>query len=366
MNYYFFCGYNLDGSGYTTIIKHLGLELHAMGHPITIFSSEYRGQEFNEPFNITGIPPQGIPEAIRYMVDYDKPETSRIIIAYDIPRILDFITFWERKERPDIVGQIEVIIPVESYPINVKWLNYLQQIKKIYVISEFGQDILKQSGVASEFLPIGCNFASYNRPDKQTARTLLKMPEDKTIYLMVADNQERKNIPVAMEAMIDMPDDCLLYLVTVPNRVNGWDLQDMANEYQIEDKVHFVPFPVDQGILSLLYWASDALLVTSQAEGACLPIYEAIGHGLPVIAGSWTGMRDVKDLPFVLPIDFEYSYRFAWGNVLRFFASANELIEKMIYVHNNKDVMEELSNKALTYSRERTWKKTAEVLHDTK
>lgn len=360
MKYLFLSPFSLDGSGYKSIVEQLAYGLIERGHEVSILGIGYDKREHDFPFKLVPLEHSWSVEALRVLPE--RWGVDRVIIANDVPFLVDVVKKFLLEKMVPHIQLIEAIFPIESHPIRPEWAFGLSHFKHRFAISDYGHKVCEKTGLAPTYhLPMGSIVG--NPPTlKEGPREYLGWPEDYTIFFMVAANHERKSIPLAMQAFAMLPKETRFLIVTNPVSRLGWTLNDLAEEYGIKDRFEIIPMGVPDGMLSVMYWAADALIVPSQAEGACLPIYEAAQCGLPVICGTWTAMQDVADEPWTLPIKHDYAYRYPWGNVWRFFASVEDLYRRMMEVHVGSVPLHKMSQQAIEFSKGRPWSYAVDVL----
>lgn len=132
---------------------------------------------------------------------------------------------------------------------------------------------------------------------RSALRGVGKTRDDCQIVLFVGRVAGNKRVPILIEALAKL-------------RTNGLTLQAViagdhgdvyAEEYQrclddaesrgLADHVHFLG-PVADGDLAAWYRSASVLVQPSVHEGFCLPVLEAMAHGLPVIAARATALPE--------------------------------------------------------------------------
>jgi len=361
---YLFCGhFYTTGSGYTTILTHLGLELCKRGHEVLIMGIDWDTQTHYYPFHVAPIGRKWLADTLKFIPD--EWGADRTLIAIDIPALNLLHNHFIEQDDKQILWKTEAIFPVENDPLQTSWRDALYPYKNRYVISEYAARICGASDLPVTHLPMGCTVGTPPKT-KSAPRELLNWPQDKTIFLAVADNNERKSLPLAMKAFKRLPQkEAVFYLVTRLHQENGWDFTELATRMGIEDRFIPISYGVPQHALSLMYWAADALIVPSQAEGACLPIYEAAAHGLPVICGTWTAMQDVQNEPWVLTTGYDYDYIFPRFNADRWMASVDDIEQRMLDIHLKRVDVDDMREKAFDFAQNRSWSHAVDILEET-
>lgn len=354
----------LKGSGYASILEHIAVGLTERGHEVMILAVNYRGQPHDFPFHIVPMKNEWLAASLEYLPNEWKAD--RVIVARDVPDLNAIATWFINKEEKEKLWNLEALFPIESDPIITEWVHALGNYKARYVISKYGTDLCNSYDVPSIYLPIGCNIGS-NPKNKSDVRDIIGLPKDKTIFLTISENHDRKCLPLGIEAFSKMKDKDSEYVI-LTNLVSpaGWNLNYECEKYHVSDRVRLIQKGIDITSLSMLYWSADALIVPSGAEGACMPIYEAAAHGLPVICGTWTGMKDFTDNKYdwIIPTDFEYSYTHPWGNVTRWFIDKDKLcssMEKIALIRNSKQYID-MKNSALDFASSRKWNDMIDII----
>lgn len=159
----------------------------------------------------------------------------------------------------------------DNYPrLYKRWLNknikYYKRLENIVTVSDYVKKQLVNNGFEgniTRIYPSVSDKISYIE-DKKNIREQLNLPADKTLILVVASSEKRKNLKILRE--LDLSDN--FHLVNVGDSING--------------SLGFKS--VDEEKLNLLYNACDVLLSPSLDEGFGYPVLEAMKAGLPVVA----------------------------------------------------------------------------------
>jgi glycosyltransferase involved in cell wall biosynthesis len=130
------------------------------------------------------------------------------------------------------------------------------------------------------------------QPPSFTARSRseLGLRDDRVYLATIGRHVRRKDFPTLIRALrlLDRPDVDLLMIGDGPERAN---LEGLAREVGMSDRVHFLGFVEDERKFQLLA-VSDLFILTSLHEGFGLVYLEAMHCGLPVVASTSGGQED--------------------------------------------------------------------------
>jgi glycosyltransferase involved in cell wall biosynthesis len=103
---------------------------------------------------------------------------------------------------------------------------------------------------------------------------------------------------------------------------------------------------------------SNVFLLSSKAEGLCMPVLEAMSCGIPVIATHAGALTELLENDRGFCIDYDYVYVDPWGNSNRYMIDADKAIITMNYIYKNRENVNKVQIKnASRYIKTRTWKK---------
>jgi glycosyltransferase involved in cell wall biosynthesis len=317
---------DLVGSGYLNITVPLCEGLTKRGHDVKVLGLNYRGQEHNYPFSI--IPASGLQETVAMFQNiYNMWQFHVLIIALDIYTQNPFIQVLQNRKPFGHIG----IMAVEAPPLCMTWAMILNQMEKPFIISEFGTEAAKKSGVfEAEHLQIGIDTKAW-RPstseEKKESRSALYGIEDDTfIVLTVADNQERKNLAAGMEIFKEFSKDkkATYVLITRENSIVGWRLRDYAQEIGILNNFMIFERGMPFSELWMHYASADCFLLPSKAEGLGMPLLEAMSMKIPCIATKCTGMKELLSDGRGYLVEEEYIHRDCFGNGTRWWINKDK------------------------------------------
>lgn len=360
----FISDFNFRGSGYLNISIPLCDGLANLGYDVKAIGLGYTGTEHTLPFTI--IPCNTFQEAQTMLVNLHhqwKPDLC--IVALDIPR-QDMYSMVCRELGIKMIA----ITPLENPPLTMSWAYILQQIDKVFFISQLGTDEAIKAGVEAEHLVVGMDTNAWRMRTIQeyhSGRSMMNISSDTLVILTVADNQERKNLSKAYEIVSKVKKSGIkvkYILVTRENLEVGYKLRDLGMYYKIASDVMIFERGISFKELYSLYAISDAFLLTSKGEGLCEPVLEAMSVGVPVVAPACGSMPElladgrgfIMDTAYPLPGDDMID---PWGNEIRTFPSSESGKEHLTSIFYSGGLGGELTapTKARIYMEERTWDK---------
>lgn len=379
----FISDFDLTGSGYMNIAIAVCKDLADRGYNVMALGIGYTGNEHDWPFTILPVNTRQafvhIPAMLQNLRTLEQagqvPQIQAIVVALDIPMHERLLSMPMRQGIP-YIG----IFPIESGPLCQTWANVLNGMDEACVISKFGLDQMIDISVEGRYLPIGLDTEAWRRPlpkEREKLRQAMGYTNDQLVVLTVADNQERKNLSAAMEAIriaAEKGVDVQWMLVTRIASQVGWKLDDMAIGKGVMDR--FVKFErgLDFQKLWTLYSIADVFLLTSKAEGLCMPLMEAMATGAVVIATDCTAVpehlfedRGERKGQRGFLIDSEYLHQDPWGNSIRTYADAEDAADLLSLVNEMKisgTLEQDIIAPARAYVESRTWEKCGDILDE--
>jgi UDP-glucose:(heptosyl)LPS alpha-1,3-glucosyltransferase len=140
---------------------------------------------------------------------------------------------------------------------------------------------------------------------RAASRADLGYTDDDVVMVMVANEWQRKGLPVLLEAMHRLGDPSLHLLLV--GRNSPADLLAHVTDPVVADRVRYVG-PSDD--VAVQHAAADLFVMPTQYEAFCLAIVEALASALPVITTKVPGagdtiLEDVNGLLLADPMDAE-------------------------------------------------------------
>lgn len=363
----FVSDFAFTGSGYLYVSIPLCKGLVENGYKVYAIGINYEGQEHDFPFTI--IPCKTFQEAHAMIINLESvPEMEHpgtLIVALDLPH-QGFFLERVKKQFPDL--KYVCITPLENPPLTLSWAAPLLDADGVFFISEIATQAARKAGVTeAEHIRVGIEEHWRMPTEEERARIRKSMEiDDKFVVLTVADNQERKNLWAALEIIARAKkvgvENIQYILITREHLTFGWKLRDLTSELGINKEVKIVERGLPFDMLWTYYAASDLFLLTSKAEGLCLPIMEAMACGVPVMATETGAVPELLEDGRGYIIPSEYEFRDVWGNGLRSMVDI-EAGAKLLKELTEQD-LSETRQKAKAYTDSRTWDVPVKQLTD--
>ena len=331
----FVSDFNFKGSGYLNIAVPLCQGLSERGYQVKAVGLGYSGDEHGFDFSI--IPCGAFNDSIAMVNNLNfQWGFDVLVVALDIPHQERYASLCKQLGKKMIA-----ITPLENAPLTQSWSYLLQQIDKVFFISQLGADEAKKAGVdTAEHLVVGIDTVSWRQRTSEEytkGREMLNISPDTVVILSVADNQERKNLSKAMEIVSKVKQQgkkVKYILVTRENANEGWKLRDLAMTYKIPSEVMIFERGISFKELYSLFAISDVYLLTSKAEGLCMPVMEAMCVGVPVVATACGSMPELLDDGRGFLMKTQYSMIDPWGNSRRDFPDADDGARIIAEIYN--------------------------------
>lgn len=172
-----------------------------------------------------------------------------------------------------------------------------------------------------------------------------QLPE--TYLLFTGRLNARKNIQGLVRSLPLLDDKAIKLIIVGEENWKVPQLKGLLSRKEIKDRVFFTGFVPDNE-LAAIYAMAKAFCFPSFAEGFGLPPLEAMASGVPVIVSNTTAMPEVCNSAalFMDPSD------------------PKSIAEKINSLLTNKNLYNKKSEEGLEWSRQYTWKRTAEGIMD--
>ena len=132
-------------------------------------------------------------------------------------------------------------------------------------------------------------------PAERVRETLARHRLQPGFFIFVGTLQPRKNLETLLAAYDRLPSRAVRERQLVVVGKYGWGAEDLRQELvrrTADGRCMWLDY-VDSGVLRDLYSAAGAFVFPSLAEGYGLPVLEALGAGLPIVASDLPVLREV-------------------------------------------------------------------------
>lgn len=152
---------------------------------------------------------------------------------------------------------------------------------------------LRNNGKVYYVPGVGIDLSQYELPENTRGikRNELGLKETDVALISMGDLIDRKNYPVAIEAVAKANNSNLQYFICGKGPEEE-KLKKMAEDLGVEEQIHFLGFRTD---IKELLRAADIFLFTSKQEGLARSLMEAMASGLPCVASKIRGNVDLLD-----------------------------------------------------------------------
>lgn len=148
------------------------------------------------------------------------------------------------------------------------------------------------------------------REDKTKADSIRKWPDalwsGENVYLMVGTIEPRKGYGLVLDAFERMWSEGSRWRLLIIGRI-GWKCEDLImrfNSGSYRDSRLFVFHDINDEELIYCYDHATALIFASRVEGFGLPLVEAMGRGIPVVASDIPIFKEIGgDYPIYFSVD---------------------------------------------------------------
>lgn len=235
-------------------------------------------------------------------------------------------------------------------------LKYGRRVDRIVTVSDAIKRILIEDGVdPSRLITVRSGFAPGHFSEDDSSSDLLKdlgIPSDVVVIVTVAALAPHKAhtdlLKAARYVKETHPD--VRFLIAGDGELRQ-NIEDQIKHLELENVVHMLGFMED---IAAVFRAGDIFAITSEEEGLCTSILDAMYFGLPVVATSAGGIPEIvhdQQNGFIVPVH----------DYMSFGERLNVLIE-------SPERRKKMGEKAKALLKENTVKKTIEqtlaVYHD--
>lgn len=333
-------------------------QLKKMGHEVAIFA--FYGLEGSK------IDWMGIPIYPNNPRDWGQTDSYMFYDDFKADVFVTLVDAWVLKGL-DVRMNWVPWMPVDHEPCSdavVRALNGSPNLIKPIAMARFGQQMLRDRGIESYYIPhsVNTNIYSPSVESRKEYRTQFKW-EDKFIIGTVGTNHgERKNWITSMKAVKKLsemhPGEIVYYMHTDPICERGINLAALRENLKMEGITFFpsrasMTIGIEPEAMSRAYNTMDVFLLLSKGEGFGIPLIEAQACGTPIITTKCTAQTELMGGGwFVKDLIPTWTGQASW----QFECSVDEAVERLEQAYQAKrsgQIVEEQDKarkKALEYS----------------
>ncbi len=417
-----YCDSPVCSSGFGQVSKNILNSLHKTGlFDITVFGINHkielddygRFEELKVPYEILPASYLTIDELEKGYSDDQFGKSKLMKLMYKE----DYDVFWSLQD-PYVVGFLEqtfkalrkfgktfismLYFPVDASDISEEWATIPALFDYPIVYTEIGKaevmkhlnkidvgkirdrskmDRLKKYEENLKVIPHGTNTEDFYPMDdekKKRIRAALQIPDDTCLVINVNRNQPRKDIARSLQIFAKFKEkvpNSVLFLYCRSNDMGG-NLETRMKYYGLKSGVDVIFPTLPKGEkafkgtpvreVNQAYNASDMVISTTLGEGWGLSLTEGMATKTPVVFPANSSINEILG-------DNERGFKVKCGSTtsewihqpfhvddpVRPLTNVDDMVEKMLYVWNNKDKPEVLDkvNKAYEWALEHTWDK---------
>ncbi|NPA77062.1 MAG: glycosyltransferase family 4 protein [Candidatus Diapherotrites archaeon] len=185
-------------------------------------------------------------------------------------------------------------IVVDGFPVNAQLLDYLRNNGQTIVVpTRYTQRYLRNEGIAALYAPHGIEHSRFIPLSEEERgfirRHVFQVYDNEFVIGIFARNDWRKQIPLILEAvsLAKHYPKIKLYLHSQKRSSRGWDLEEVARYYGIQNRVIFANTKTEFGVpldkFVRLLGSCDLVINVPCNGGFELVTLEAQSLGIPLI-----------------------------------------------------------------------------------
>ena len=287
---------------------HRILDVLQLTFDVHVLGLNYHGDPHTYPYPIYPCYPGGDMFGLGRLKEMLQKHGPSVIVVQNDP--WNFQAYLKR-----INGNVPVVgvVAVDGKNCRGKQLNGLALA---VFWTRFGEEQAKLGGYTgpSTVIPLGVDLETFKpSADKAAVRERMSLPKilslrglppETFIVGVVGRNQHRKRLDLTIEYFSHwvhkyQVNDAVLWLHVAPTGERAYDLEQLAEYYNISNRIVIPDIDerhgVTEDLLARLYNAFDVMMTTTQGEGFGLPCLEGMACGTPQIVPDWAALGEWTD-----------------------------------------------------------------------
>lgn len=302
-----------------------------------------------------------------------KNERPDIVLTIGDIWTVDFIRNCKTRNLFQWVGYIAIDGKAYNNGIPPSWMETINDMECVITYTEYGKETILSSIPSLkdkiEIIPHGVDLTKFfpiNKDKRMSIRKRHGFADDKILYLLVARNQFRKNIPEIFKAWArftsdELYKDAILFPHMLFNDVYGYNLDELIKICGIKDSVsYFEQYAhgknhqdtISDEDMNILYNISDVVVLLS-GEGFGFPIVEAMACMKPLIVLNHSAGGELVGNKGEL-VDVDY-YVTGIHLTERPYPSMESFIEKMKKLYFDEKLREQYGKECFSFIQEYSW-----------
>ena len=227
---------------------------------------------------------------VSWLLRYRRKQA--VIVHATAPVIAPVVYFRRPKSFVVTVHDLSPLIDpsvITDSSMKLQWMlvpNALKKVDRIIAVSEFTKkEVVRLAGVGESMIDVvheAVDGSKYYPMDKSKCKERLGFGTNDKHILVVASNLRRKRMDLTKEVF----EEVRKRRVDVKLVKAGY-AEALSGDHIIN--TGWIP----EGEMPILYNCADVLLCTSEYEGFCLPILEAMSCGVPVVSSNKASIPEI-------------------------------------------------------------------------
>jgi FkbM family methyltransferase len=280
-------------TGYGRVSKEIVTRLKKAGFDIIYHGYQH---QFNQDWDGIQILKTGEKE------QFGEDVLTKYFNKYERDVVITLFDLWKLNFMPKLGIRWIPYFPIDAAPLTEPLIEPAKSAYKRICFSDFAKELLDNAGIENSMIPHGIDTKVFKPlTNRDELRKNSGIDKDDFIIGTVGMNIfDRKDFPRMIRIFSEFVhknklENAYLYLHTNPDIEPpfGFNIKVLAKQYRVEKFVRCFqknPFvePLQNTGLAKMYNTFDVTMITSRAEGCCLPVLESQACGVPCIVSDYS------------------------------------------------------------------------------